>query len=122
MDIPLMDVIYRLQYSSRTALRLTLLPADSSKPVLIDVKRSVQYDTASEGEDYDNYTLNGNRSLDAIIYNRSNEIHHVYLRQRHPDNGLWSFCNVGMFSSVNGGRVTIWVTWYQTNFDFDNME
>lgn len=119
IELTLMNVIYSIQYASTTASRLYIRPAGTA--LRVDVKRATQYDTAAEGEQWDNYNLTGSLSLDGIIYNRSNESHKTRIRQQNPVTGLWSLCDVDMFDSANGGRVTLTVTWYEVNVDFTNL-
>ena len=111
-----MNVVYRLQYLSATAVVASVKPL--SIPVLTDIKRSAFYDGAVEGQQWDNYTLSGTLAVDAIVYNRSNEKHLTRIRQQDPETGLWSLCDVNMYSSKNGGRANIWVNWIEVNADF----
>lgn len=115
LRIPLMNVVCRLQYNTSTSSRLYLEPADSAKPVMIDAKRAVQWNSSIEGERLDNHKLSSAENFDTTIYNQSNEIHSVFIRQQDPVTGLWSLCRVDTFFSEQGARVTSRVEWIEAN-------
>ena len=118
VEVPVMNLIYHLQYQSASGLRLYLKPADLSVPIRADVKRSTQYNSSPEGDQWDNTSITGSLNLDTLIYFSSNEIHRTRVRQQDPVSGLWSLCDINMYSSLKGKRVTIWVVWIENNVDF----
>lgn len=108
IDVRVGNVIYHLQYSSATTLQLFLRPATIS--VLIDLKRSSQYDTTTtDAFTRDNYMLSASLDIDTIIYNSSREMHRTWLRQLDPFSGLWSLNEIDLFASNGNARITIWV-------------
>lgn len=93
-------------------------PADSTVPVLVDVKRSSQFESAIEGAQWDDATLSTQLTIDALVYNQSREQHRTLIRQQDPDTGLWSLCAVNLFSSGNAARVSVWVNWIETDVTY----
>lgn len=88
-------------------------------PILVDVKRSSQYQaTGIEGLSLDNYSLpTGLTSIDTIVYNVSNEMHRIWIRQQDPVTLLWSLHEVCVFVSFKAARVDVWVYEIYTGFD-----
>ncbi|WP_394524610.1 hypothetical protein [Lacrimispora sp. JR3] len=101
------NVIYRLSYGAADYISISILPVSGS--VLIDLKRSSQYDGTIDASTLNNYTLSSIQSLDSIVYNSSREMHRVWLRQQDPDTSLWSLYEIDTFSSASGARTTVWV-------------
>ncbi len=108
------DVIYRLEVVNTAELRLLILPATA--PVLIDLKRFGQYDTAGlDATTLDNFTLSTSVNIDTVIFNSSREMHRTWLRQQSPETGLWSLDEIDLFVSNGSARITIWVYQIFTN-------
>ena len=99
--------------------RLSMRPADPSTPILLDMKRSSQYDVSGvDGTDQrDNYTLTGTLLIDPVVYYRSREMHRTWLRQQDPGTGKWRLDEINLFISNGSQRVTVWV-----NEIFKNVE
>ena len=118
-EIPVGNVIYRMESINANALRLDLLPADAATPILIDVKRFSQYDTGGvQGPSVDTYTLSGTLVLDTEVLNSSREYHITEIRQQDPDTALWSTCEVHLFLSGVNSRIDVWVDWISTDVSY----
>jgi hypothetical protein len=112
--VPVENVIYHLQFSTATQLTLFLMPA--TVPVLIDLKRSSQFDTTGvDAFTRDNFTLSASLDIDTIVFNSSREMHRTWLRQQNPVTGLWSLHEIDLFASNGSARVTIWIYQIFTN-------
>jgi hypothetical protein len=117
-SVTVLNVVYTLTYISDSIASLTLSPLDVAEPILIDVKRSTQYDSTVEGQQWDNYTLSETLNIDQTIYSNSNEIHRTRLRQQDPTTGLWSLCDIKLFMSNGGARTTLWIEWIEMNASY----
>lgn len=102
----------RAQYIYRDSTSISFNIFTSGSNVLIDLKRSTQYDgAATEGSTFDNYTLTTtHQSVDTIIYNSSREMHKTWIRTRNPTTGTWNLYQVDLFIS-NGGARTDVIVW-----------
>lgn len=118
-SIPIGNVSYNLQTTSANAMSLTLSPINPSVPVLIDMKRSSQYDGGGiEGFSLDNTSLKDEQNIDPTVYTQSLEFHQVRLRQQDPTTKLWSLCQINLFPSNRAGRVTVWINWIFKNYAY----
>ena len=52
------------------------------------------------------------------MYDQSEEMHWIRLRQQDPSTSLWSMCEVRTFSSKLGARTSICVDWLYTGVTF----
>ena len=112
-------VTFSVVYATGTDYcRLSMRPADPSKPILLDMKRSSTYDSAVDGADQkDNYTLTGTLLIDSVVFYRSREMHKTWLRQQDPDTERWRLDEINLFISNGSQRATVWV-----NEIFKNVE
>ncbi|EGO63075.1 hypothetical protein, partial [Acetonema longum] len=107
-DVIIGNVVYHLENASTTALSLSLSSTGGS--ILVDIKRSTQWDSASEGSSLDGVTLTASSMMiDGTIFSDSNEMHRTWIRQQDPVTGLWSQSEVDLFVSVSGARTSVWV-------------
>ena len=119
LDIPIGSLVLTYKYVSAAALSVSVQAADVKKPVVADIRRLTVYDGLSiEADTWDNKTISTSISLDAILYNNSQEMHWLRIRQQNPDTGLWGMCEVRTFASQGGARTTIWVDWAFTAAEF----
>lgn len=102
----------RAQWIYNTSTSISFNIHASGNNVLIDLKRSSQYDgTASEGSTLDNYTLtSAYQAVDTIVYNSSREMHRTWIRTKNPTTGLWNLYQIDLCVSNGGARTDI-IVW-----------
>ena len=119
-DIPLGKLILNVQNGSSSSIRLSLRAANTAAPVLADVRRTSIYGGlgAVEVQTLDNTKISTRTVIDDIVYDQSEEMHWIRLRQQDPSTSLWSMCEVRTFSSKLGARTSICVDWLYTGVTF----
>lgn len=112
LEVPVGNIIYRIEYSTALDLRLKLKAAGETS-INADIKKFSQYNaTANESVSNDSYTLTSTfLTIDSNIYHSSNEYHITRIRQQDPETNLWSICDVHLFASSSGARVDVWIEW-----------
>ncbi len=119
MNIPLDSLILTVEYGSSTSIRMAIRAADSSAPVLADIRRTSIYGLGTiEVQTNNNVTITGRLSLDDIIYSQSEETHWMRIRMQNPTTKLWSMCEVRTFASQGGARTSVIVEWLYTGVTF----
>ena len=73
---------------------------------------------AVEVQTLDNTKISTRTVIDDIVYDQSEEMHWIRLRQQDPSTSLWSMCEVRTFSSKLGARTSICVDWLYTGVTF----
>lgn len=118
-EVPIGNIIYRIEYSTTTDLRLRL-KAVGETSIIADIKKFSQYNaTACDSGSNDSYTLTSTfLTIDSNIYHSSNEYHITRIRQQNPETNLWSVCDVHLFASSSGARVDVWVEWKGVNLSY----
>lgn len=119
-----------LQNTSATSLRFSLQPAVTGTSIVADIRRASIYDGASiDSQTNDNLTISGVFVVDDLIYSQSQEMHWTRIRQQEPSTGLWSMCEIRIFSS-RGGAVRLYastgytrepVSWHH-KFSFSGLQ
>ena len=120
LEVPLENLILTAEYSGVGTIRLSLRPKDTAAPVLADVRRTSIYGGlgAVEVQTLDNTKISTRTVIDDIVYDQSEEMHWIRLRQQDPSTSLWSMCEVRTFSSKLGARTSICVDWLYTGVTF----
>ena len=120
LEVPLESLILTAEYSGVGTIRLSLRPKDTAAPVLADVRRTSIYGGlgAVEVQTLDNTKISTRTVIDDIVYDQSEEMHWIRLRQQDPSTSLWSMCEVRTFSSKLGARTSICVDWLYTGVTF----
>lgn len=99
---------------------MSIRAADTSVPVLCDIRRTTSYGVGSpEAQSNNNATISTRITLDDILYSNSNESHWVRIGQQNPSTKLWALCNVTTFASQGGARTSIWVEWIYIDGSFN---
>lgn len=120
LDVPVGKVIYRIQHASATTVAMNVRAASNS--VVVDIKRSAQYDSSAEGQSLNNFSLTTNaQNLDSGIINISNEMHRTWIRQQDPATFLWSMYEVDLFVSKAGARVSVCVYLIYEDVDLSEL-
>ena len=116
---PLEALNMTLQNTSATSLRFSLQPAVTGTSIVADIRRASIYDGASiDSQTNDNLTISGVFVVDDLIYSQSQEMHWTRIRQQEPSTGLWSMCEIRIFSSRGGARTSVCVNWLYTGASF----
>ena len=119
MNVPVGKLILVAQYTSAASIRLSVRAADTSAPVLADIRRTSIYDGASiESQTFNNTTISTAVVVDDTVYSNSQEMHWMRIRQRDPATNLWSMCQINTFASQGGARTSVCIQWFYTNATF----
>ena len=119
LTVPLEALNMTLQNTSATSLRFSLQPAVTGTSIVADIRRASIYDGASiDSQTNDNLTISGVFVVDDLIYSQSQEMHWTRIRQQEPSTGLWSMCEIRIFSSRGGARTSVCVNWLYTGASF----
>ena len=117
-DIPLENLTLRLQNTSSTSMRISVLPKTSAASVLADIRRVSIYDGVIDAQTNNNTTISSVLVLDDIVYSQSQEMHWIRIRQQNPQNQLWSMCEIRTFISQGGARTSVCIEWFYTGASF----
>jgi len=121
LEVPVGNIYYSVRQNGSTDLRLYIRPIVPSTQILIDWKRSSQYDDSGVNSNpiLTNSILSEEVNVDDVIYTLSREMHRTWIRQQDPDTNNWSLHEVNLFVSGNRttstdpaaprSRVTVWV-------------
>ena len=120
LTVPLEALNMTLQNTSATSLRFSLQPAVTGTSIVADIRRASIYDGASiDSQTNDNLTISGvfvvmiltlhwPVSGDALDTNPATR----------ASTGLWSMCEIRIFSSRGGARTSVCVNWLYTGASF----
>jgi hypothetical protein len=109
VDVSVGNLIYTAANSGENSLTVQL--RSKTGGVLADVNKFAQYNSInlnSTALDKTTFTTVPT-TVDAMVYNNSNERHLTQIRQQDPETGLWSVHEVNLFTSAGGSRTDIWV-------------
>ena len=115
-EIPIGNLILRIQNTSTTSVRISIRSANGS--VLTDMRRVSIYDGAIDAQTFNNTTVTTNVVLDDLVYSNSQEMHWIRIRQQDPTTSLWSMCEVRTFISAGGARTSVCIEWLYTGATF----
>lgn len=119
LTIPLGHLTLTYQTTSSTSVKISVAPKDPAVPVLADMRRTTIYGGGTiEVQTNDNTTVSGSIVLDTLMYSRSEEEHSMKIRQKDPETGLWSLCEIRSFISANGARTSVWVQWVESGVSY----
>ena len=119
LDVPVGNIYYSVRQNGSDDLRLYIRPIVPGTQILIDWKRSSQYDDSgvNSGPILNNTILSTEQNVDDVSYPSSREMHRTWIRQQDPDTNNWSLHEVNLFASgppappsgAPRSRVTVWV-------------
>ncbi len=119
MNIPLESLILTVEYDSSTSIKLAIRAANSSTPVLTDIRRTSIYGLETiEVQTNNNVTISGRFSLDDIVYSQSEETLWMHIRMQNPTTNLWSMCEMHTFASQGRIGTSVIVEWLYTGVTF----
>lgn len=101
MILDVNNIRFTLKYRTGTSTQATAQTITGSE--MIDLRWVSIYNGAIDASSYDGYTLTTTPVVvDSIIYDASNELPHIHLRE---NNRIW---RIHFFASANGARTTFW--------------
>ena len=118
-SIPLGALTLTLTASSLQSLQASVSPASAGQTVPADIRQSSIYSTGTAlGQTYNNLSITGSVPLGDVIYNESQAMNWIWVRQQDPSTGQWSMCEVKIFSSNLAARTSVCVQWLYTGAEF----
>ncbi len=117
--VPLQDLVLIAENATSTGLCLAVQPRQACTPVLADIRRVGIRDAAVDAQTNNNMTIVGRVVLDDFAPAMSQEMEWLWIRQQDPASKRWSMCEVRLFASHNGARVSLSVDWLHTGVTFD---
>ncbi len=117
--VPLQDLVLIAENATSTGLCLAVQPRQACTPVLADIRRVGIRDAAVDAQTNNNMTIAGRVVLDDFAPAMSQEMEWLWIRQQDPASKRWSMCEVRLFASHNGARVSLSVDWLHTGVTFD---
>ena len=117
--VPLQDLVLIAENATSTGLCLAVQPRQACTPVLADIRRVGIRDAAVDAQTNNNITIVGRVVLDDFAPAMSQEMEWLWIRQQDPASKRWSMCEVRLFASHNGARVSLSVDWLHTGVTFD---
>ena len=118
-SIPLGALTLTLTASSLQSLQASVSPASAGQMVPADIRQSSIYSTGTAlGQTYNNLSITGSVPLGDVIYNESQAMNWIWVRQQDPSTGQWSMCEVKIFSSNLAARTSVCVQWLYTGAEF----
>ena len=118
-SIPLGALTLTLTASSLQSLQASVSPASAGQTVPADIRQTSIYSTGTAlGQTYNNLPITGSVPLGDVIYNESQAMNWIWVRQQDPSTGQWSMCEVKIFSSNLAARTSVCVQWLYTGAEF----
>ena len=117
--VPLQDLVLIAENATSTGLCLAVQPRQACTPILADIRRVGIRDAAVDAQTNNNMTIAGRVVLDDFAPAMSQEMEWLWIRQQDPASKRWSMCEVRLFASHNGARVSLSVDWLHTGVTFD---
>ena len=117
--VPLQDLVLIAENATSTGLCLAVQPRQACTPVLADIRRVGIRDAAVDAQTNNNMTIAGRVVLDDFAPAMSQEMEWLWSRQQDPASKRWTMCEVRLFASHNGARVSLSVDWLHTGVTFD---
>ena len=119
LNVPVGNLILRLQTTSTTSVRMSVNLKDAATPIQTDIRRTTIYggDTI-EVQTFDNTRVTGQLVIDDLVYTQSQKEHSIKIRQQDPATQLWSLCEIHSFISFRAARTSIWVKWVESGVSY----
>ncbi|MCC8026298.1 MAG: collagen-like protein, partial [Clostridium sp.] len=118
-NIPVGKLVFTVSFASTSSIRLVIRAADTSVPVLADIRRTSIYEGSSiESQTLNSTKISTNVTLDDTVYSMSQEMHWIRIRQQDPATSLWSMCEIRTFASAGGARTSVCIEWFYTGASF----
>lgn len=123
VDIPVGKLILKASYVSTggmAGIKLAVRPADPEKPVMADIRFTRVYNSDNIiSTTIDSKEINTENTVASTIAGSSSDMNWMRLRQKDPDTGLWSMCEINTFASGSDARTTISINWIYTDASFE---